>query len=43
MEARTFRVFGTGHQIPEDAEQMYVFIGTAFMYTGLVFHIFELE
>ena len=43
MEARTFKVFGTGSPIPQDNEPMYNFIGTAFMNNGLVFHVFELE
>lgn len=43
IESRTFRVFGTGHPIPQDMGLMYDFIGTAFMDNGLVFHVFELE
>jgi len=42
-EERKFKVFGTGHNIPQDMGIMYDFIGTAFMDNGLVFHIFEIE
>ncbi len=39
-EQRTFKVFGTGHEMPNDPNWRYV--GTAMLHGGaLVFHVFE--
>jgi hypothetical protein len=40
-ETRNFQAFGTGHSIPEGMGTDYEYIGTGFMYNGLVFHAFE--
>ena len=40
VEHRTFQVFGTGHDMPEDPNLHYV--GTAMLHGGsLVMHVFE--
>ena len=38
--ARNFRIFGTGHPIPDD--ESLIFIDTVLMPNGLVWHIFSL-
>jgi hypothetical protein len=39
-ELRTFRIFGTGHPVPDDANL--AFVGTVQVHNGqLVFHVFE--
>ena len=35
---RTFNVYGTGHQIPDDNA---IHVGTALMSSGLVWHVYE--
>ena len=35
---RTFNVYGTGHQIPDDNA---VHVGTTLMSSGLVWHVYE--
>lgn len=41
LKKRTFEIFGTGHNVPENAERKY--IGTFQQFDGsLVFHCFEL-
>jgi len=39
VETKKIRVFGTGHAIPDDIGLS--FLGTAFLPSGLVFHVFE--
>jgi hypothetical protein len=41
VETRNFHIFGTGWPIKEDMGVDYVYIGTAFAYNGLVFHVYE--
>lgn len=41
-EVRIFRVFGTGHDMPQEMGIDYKFLGTGWMSDGLVFHAFEL-
>jgi hypothetical protein len=41
-EERTFRVFGTGHEIPQDMGINPQYIGTAFI-RELVFHVYEIK
>jgi hypothetical protein len=36
--SRTFNVYGTGYQIPDDRA---VHVGTALMSSGLVWHVYE--
>lgn len=36
---RTFRVYGTGHVVPDDA----VYLGTTLAALGLVWHLYELK
>jgi len=39
---RTFKVFGTGHEIPEELLQDHIYIGTFQLDDGnYVFHLFE--
>lgn len=40
LTTKTFRIAGTGHDLEEDEEM--VFIGTVQMPVGFVWHIFEL-
>lgn len=41
MESRKFRVFGTGHELPDDTSEL-LFLGTVLLFDGkLVFHVFE--
>ena len=42
MEAVSFEIYGTGHDIPENANRRYV--GTVLMQsTGLVWHVFVMQ
>lgn len=41
LESRYFEAFGTGHEIPFQADTDYKFVGTAHTDNGLVFHLFE--
>lgn len=41
-EVRSFKAFGTGHEMPRQMGIDYKFIGTGFMHNGLVFHVFEI-
>lgn len=40
-EKRSIYAFGTGHKMPCDTGIDWKYIGTGFMYNGLVFHAFE--
>lgn len=40
-EERNFEAFGTGHEMPYNMGADYLFVGTAHMDNGLVFHAFE--
>lgn len=40
-ETRCFKVFRTGHIIPQEIGVTYTFLGTGHMAIGLVFHAFE--
>lgn len=41
MKSRKFRVFGTGHELPDDTSEL-LFLGTVLLFDGkLVFHVFE--
>lgn len=43
LELREFRIFGTGHVIPEEDLTTLGFIGTAMDVRGLVWHLFEVH
>jgi hypothetical protein len=42
-ETRDIEVYGTGHPMSENSNRSKSYIGTAFLPTGLVFHVFELK
>ena len=40
-EIRYFHIFGTGHNIPYTIKSKFEYVGTGFLYNGLVFHVYE--
>ncbi len=42
-ESRCFKAYGAGHEIPYMPDSKLIYISTAFMDNGLVFHIFEVK